>query len=238
MPTSFHTGSGSSKPFSSRKPRSSVSTTDSVSRRANGPIRISPGLGELLEPRCDVHSLAGCERRVRLVRHDLPRFDPDPRFEAETVDGVEDRHGSPDGALGVVLVRGRNPERRHDGVAGELLDDAAVRRYALRNVLEEGVDAAPNDLRIARGDKRGRADEIDEEHGCELAFHPVIVVTRWVSTRRAPDHPLASARARSQCLQGVRRAGRLPDRTGRGGRVRDRPRLRGALRTPPDRSRT
>ena len=42
-PTSRHTGSGSSKPLSSRKPRSSVSTTDRVSRRANGPIRISPG---------------------------------------------------------------------------------------------------------------------------------------------------------------------------------------------------
>ena len=96
-----------------------------------------PGLGDLLEPRRDVHRLAGCERRVGLVRHDLPRFDPDPRLEAEAVDGVEDRHGSANRALGVVLVRGRNPERRHDGVAGELLDDAAVRGDALRDVLED-----------------------------------------------------------------------------------------------------
>ena len=96
-----------------------------------------PGLGDLLEPRRDVDCLAGCERRVGLVRHDLPRFDPDPRLEAEPVDGVEDRHGGADRALGVVLVRRRNPERRHDGVAGELLDDAAVRGDALRDVLED-----------------------------------------------------------------------------------------------------
>ena len=146
-----------------------------------------PGLGDLLEPRSDVDCLAGCERRVGLVRHDLPRFDPDPRFEAETVDGVEDRHSGADGALGVVLVRRRNPERRHDGVAGELLDDAPVRGDALRDVLEVGVDAAANDLGVARGDELGRADEIDEEHGCELAFHSVIVVTRSLSPRRAPD---------------------------------------------------
>ena len=50
-----------------------------------------PGLGDLLEPRRDVDGLAGCERRVGLVRHDLPGFDPDPRLEAEAVDGVEDR---------------------------------------------------------------------------------------------------------------------------------------------------
>ena len=93
-------------------------------------------LGDLLEPRSDVDCLAGCERRVGLVRHDFPRFDPDPRLEAETVDGVEDRQRGADRALGVVLVRCRNPERCHDGVAGELLDDAPMRSDALRDVLE------------------------------------------------------------------------------------------------------
>ncbi len=146
-----------------------------------------PGLRDLLEPRRDVDRLTGCERRVGLVSHDLARFDPDPRLQAEPVDGVEDRDCGANRALGVVLVRGRNPECRHDGVAGELLDDATVRRDALRDMLEEGVDAPANDLGVARGDKRGRADEIDEEHGRELAFHSVIVVTRT---------PVAAARAR------------------------------------------
>ena len=83
--------------------------------------------------------------------------------------------GSPsagaDGALGVVLVRLRDAERGHDGVAGELLDDAAVRGDAVRDVLEERVDAPADDLGIARGDELGRADEIDEEHGRELPLH-------------------------------------------------------------------
>ena len=60
-------------------------------------------------------------------------------------------------------------------------------RDALRDVLEVGVDAAANDLGVARGDERGRADEIDEEDGCELAFHSVIVVD---------EGPVAAARAR------------------------------------------
>ena len=146
-----------------------------------------PGLRSLLEPGCDIHGLAGCERRVGLVGHDLARFDPDPRLEAEPVDRVQDRDCGANRALGVVFMRGRNPEGGHDGVAGELLDDATVRGDALRDMLEKGVDAPANDLGVARGDKRGRADEIDEEHGRELAFHPVIVVTRCLSPRRAPD---------------------------------------------------
>jgi len=90
-----------------------------------------PGLRDLLEPGRDVHRLACCKRRVGFVRDDLARLDPDPCLEAEPVDGVEDRNGGANRALGVVFMRRRNPERCHDGVAGELLDDAAVRRDAL-----------------------------------------------------------------------------------------------------------
>ena len=47
---------------------------------------------------------------------------------------VADRERGADGTLGVVLVRGRCAEERHDGVADELLDRAAV-------ALELGADA-------------------------------------------------------------------------------------------------
>ena len=145
-----------------------------------------PRLGGLLEACREVDSLARRERRVGFVSHDLPRFDADACLETETVDGVHDRYRSADGALRVVLMRGRNPEGCHHRVAGELLDDAAVRGNALRDLLEVRVDPAAHDFGVARGDELGRADEIDEEHGCELAFHPLIVVTR---------DPVAAARA-------------------------------------------
>ena len=134
--------------------------------------------GGLLEPRRDVDGLAGGEGRVGLVGDDLARLDPDPRLQPELVYRVEDRGRGAHSALGVVLVRLRNPERSHDGVAGELLDDAAVRRDAVGDVLEERVDTSANDLRIAGGDELRGAHEVDEDDGCKLAFHSVIVVTR------------------------------------------------------------
>ena len=95
------------------------------------PVRAGPEqdlarLGRLLEPRGDVDGLAGREGRLGVVDDDLAGLDADPRLEAELVDGVEDRDRCAHGSLGVVLVRLRDPEGGHDGVAGELLDDAAV----------------------------------------------------------------------------------------------------------------
>ena len=106
----------------------------------------------------------------RLVRHDLARLDPDPRLQAEVADGVEDRERGPDGARGVVLVRPRDPERGHDRVADELLHRAAVSADAAGRPLEEAVDAPAHDLRVRCGDERGRVDDVDEQHGCELAL--------------------------------------------------------------------
>ena len=90
---------------------------------------------------------------------------------SSSLDRLEDPEAGPDRALGVVLVRLRDAERRQDGVAGELLDDPAVRGHAVRDVVEEPRHAAADDLRVGAGDERGRADEVDEQHGCELAFH-------------------------------------------------------------------
>ena len=75
------------------------------------------------------------------------------------------------GALRVVLVRERDAERGHDGVAGELLDGAAVRHDAARDVVEVVVDALPDDLRIGARDESRGVDEIDEQDGRQLPFH-------------------------------------------------------------------
>ena len=54
---------------------------------------------------------------------------------------------------------------------------------------------------------------------------------------RTSRRPIASSRARPEGLQGIRRPRRLPGRARRGGRVRDRPGLRRALRAEADRGR-
>ena len=74
--------------------------------------------------------------------------------------------------LRVVLVRERDAERRHDGVAGELLDDAAVGGDAVRDLVEEARQARADDLRIRARDELRRADEVDEENRRELSLHP------------------------------------------------------------------
>ena len=132
-----------------------------------------PRVGGLLEPRGDVDGLAGREGRVAVVRDDLARLDPDPRLELQLVHAVQDGQRGANRALGVVLVRLRDPEGGHHGVAGELLDDPAVRGHAVRDAFEVRLDTAAHDLGIGARDERRRVDEIDEQDRCKLAFHAV-----------------------------------------------------------------
>ena len=127
--------------------------------------------GRTLETRCQVDRLTRRERRVRAVDDDLAGLDPDPGLELEVVDRFAHGQRCSHGSLRVVLVRLRDAERGHDGIPGELLDDAAVLRHALRDRLEELVHAAPHDLRIGSGDEPCRVDDVDEQHRCELALH-------------------------------------------------------------------
>ena len=127
----------------------------------------------LLEPRGDVHGLAGRERGLRRIVDDhLARLDPDPDVEPELPDGLEDPERRAYRALRVVLVRLGDAERRHDRVAGELLHEPAVGHDAMGDLVEVLLDAPARDLRIGSGDQRCRADEIDEQDCRELALHP------------------------------------------------------------------
>ena len=68
-------------------------------------------------------------------------------------------------------MRDRNAERRHHRVAGELLDGAAVRVDAVRDLVEEARHLRADDLGVGAGDELRRADEIGEEHGREFSLH-------------------------------------------------------------------
>ena len=132
----------------------------------------------LLESRADVDRVAGDERAVRRrVDDDVAGVDADPQLDLaveELAEPVSHRQGRVQRALGVVLERGRRTERRHHRIAGELLERAAGQPHLLRHRLVEAVEQQPRALGILLAQLR-RADEIGEEDGRDLPFHPAIV---------------------------------------------------------------
>ena len=131
----------------------------------------------LLQTGGDVDRLARRERRVAAVGDDLARLDPDAGLQCELVHGLEDQQRGANRPLRVVLVRLRDAERRHDGVAGELLHLAAVDLDAVRDELEEAVDLPPDHLGIGTRHQPGRIDQVHEHDGCQLALHTSSVET-------------------------------------------------------------
>src|SRR5205823_14740102 len=77
----------------------------------------------------------------------------------------------PEGPLGVVLVGHRCAERRHDCVAGELLDRAAGGSDLGGHLVVEPVEKGARPFRILLVGKRRRADEIREHDRDELSLH-------------------------------------------------------------------
>ena len=139
-----------------------------------------PGLGRGLEARRDVRRVAErdglrigaadepdrCGPAVHADPHGEPRDSPG-RLDVSRVaaDDLEDAKRRAGGALGVVLVRGRNAEVRADPVAlvrlhraAVLVDGAAHHRHALADEHLRLVGLEP----LA---ERRRADDVGEEHG-------------------------------------------------------------------------
>ena len=102
----------------------------------------------LLQARGHVHGLTRRKGRVGLVDDDLAGLDADACLETELANVIQDPQAGPDGPVGVILVRDRDTECRHHGVAGELFDRAAVGLDAALDTVEEGSHAATGDLRI------------------------------------------------------------------------------------------
>ena len=128
-----------------------------------------------LETRRQVHCITRdqCRSLRGIAGDDHPGRQPDPEVQADAVDAGEffaesrksipQLQGGPRGAQGIVLVRARDPEDRHDGIADELLDRAAV---ALEDRARQGVVAAedgPRDLRVELFTEGGRADQVREQ---------------------------------------------------------------------------
>ena len=99
---------------------------------------------------------------------------PDADLEPARALGVEPGHGlaygvcRADSALGVVLVRRRCAEERHDGVADELLDGAAVALERFANSRVVRVDDPAHVLRVERLRQLREADHVDEDDAHDL----------------------------------------------------------------------
>jgi hypothetical protein len=107
-----------------------------------------------IEPHANVHGHT--ERAVHLLRvltHAL----------LHSQGGVARAHG-------VLLVRDRRAEERHDAVAHHLVDGALVVVYGLDHALQHRVEQAPRVLGIAIGQELHRALEVREQDRHVLAF--------------------------------------------------------------------
>ena len=116
------------------------------------------------------HSLtrirAGTERNERFAGGD-----PDPDLELALLgERVADRERGADSSLRVVLVRDRCAEHRHDRIADELLDGAAVALELGAHLRVVRLQQPAHVLRVHALGARGEADEVAEEAGDDLAL--------------------------------------------------------------------
>ena len=114
------------------------------------------------------HALASRPERDRRLAGDDAR----PRLEAreEPADGVDDVERGANRALRIVLVRrGRTPDR-HDGVADELLDGAAVALDHVAGDVEVPAQELANLLVVAALGQGRESDQVGEEDRDEAAL--------------------------------------------------------------------
>ena len=141
-------------------------------------------LGELLNPRGDVHRVTGHDElsaRGSLSPGDhLARVHTDSQADVRTValrdprgesrEPVADRERRSNRALGVVLVCLWRSEDRDDRVADELLSDTTVPFHLATHEVEELALDFADILRVDALPQGGRAGEIGEEHRDDPAF--------------------------------------------------------------------
>ena len=183
-------------PFASRSSCRRYSIVRAVAACVRCPTSTSPGLGVLLQACRDVDRVAADHQLPASsgvpAGDDLARVDADPEADLRAVpaldalrEGAEAvAHGerSPNGALGVVLVRLRDAEDGEHGVAGELLGRAA-------EALDLGVDQVeelPWSSRKSSGSSSSPS-----------AVEPARSAKRTVTTRRSCRSSAASAARRA-----------------------------------------
>ena len=101
--------------------------------------------------------------------HDAARIDTDAHVD---LDAVAELLGRANGAQGVVLANRRHAEDRHDGIADELLEGAAVPLDRRPGDIEVRGHDDPERLGIERLAECGRSGDVAEEDGDDLALLP------------------------------------------------------------------
>jgi hypothetical protein len=130
----------------------------------------------LLEPRRDVHGVAGRERAPLAgpSDDDLARVHPNPQREAVGKDvpqAVEHPQRRLQRPLCVILLCARGTEDRDDRIADELLDRAAAERDLSFHRVVKTLQEISRVLGIEFVAERGGADEIGEQDRRQLPLH-------------------------------------------------------------------
>ncbi len=134
--------------------------------RAGRRGRLEPGRG--VDEVARDHALVGGADGHRRLAGQHPRAGGDAGAQrADRVDQVERR---PDRALRVVLARHRRAPDRHDRVADELLDRAAVALDDVARQVEVAGQELPRLLRVAALGERREADQVGEQDRHEAAL--------------------------------------------------------------------
>ena len=190
-----------------------------LDRAGRGRLRALPdehlaGLCVLLKACRDVDRIAADHqlpaRRGFPARDDVARVDPDPDPDLRAVatldavregaEAVPHRERSPNGALGVVLVRLRNPEDGEHGIAGELLRRAPEALDLRVDQVEELTLKLANVLGIEQLAERSRPGEVGEEHGDDAPLLPLVGRVGSPASVVAQGNPAGRAEGRSRRL--------------------------------------
>ena len=124
--------------------------------------------GGLLESCCNVDRIARGESFLRPSHH-LARVDADAAGDPQLGQRVAHLDRSTTRPQCIVLVRLRDAEHRHHGVANELLDGAAVSLDDRLHLLEVACEQRPQRLGIGLLSQLGRPAEVAEQDGHRLA---------------------------------------------------------------------
>ena len=128
-----------------------------------------------LDPGCGVDHVSRNHplplERVRVQRDErLARIDRHAQFRIRLARDVADRKGCPNGPLRIVLVHDGRTEHRHDRVADELLDRAAVSLQLGPDACVMRCQNSAHVFRVASLGRRRRADEVGEDDRDDLAL--------------------------------------------------------------------
>ena len=138
----------------------------------------TPGRSSRLQARRGVDDIA-CRERATVVRcierdervagvHRRARGEIETVLAIQLVNAFENTQARADRALGVVSVRDRRAEHRHDRVADELLEHAAVLFDPLLRARVVELQGVAYVLGISLVGPRGEADEIHEQDRDQL----------------------------------------------------------------------